>query len=204
MSPRLARTALALTAALALTPVAAPAHADSPGPDVSVQRQLAETYAVTAKYAYEPNALADGYVAHDCTVDRSGQGAMGYHYFNPGHFGSLDPKVPGGLLYEDDGHGGRRLVGVEWVVPLSGKNMPRPHMLGHDFQGPMPGHYKGMPTHYDLHVWLYKPNPSGLFFPWNPDVKCPSTTATSGTSGTGGMSGTSGMSGMSGMGGASH
>jgi hypothetical protein len=172
MSSRLAKAAVALAAAVALTPVAAPAHADPPDPDVSVQLQLAETYSVT-----------DGYVAHDCTVDRSGLGAMGYHYFNPGHYGSLDPKKPGGLLYEDDGNGGRRLVGVEWVVPITDKNMPRPHMFGQAFSGPMPGHYKGMPTHYDLHAWIYKPNPRGLFFPWNPDVKCPSSTGMSGMSG---------------------
>jgi hypothetical protein len=29
--------------------------------------------------------------------------------------------------------------------------------------------------HYDLHVWLFKPNPAGLFNPANPDVKCPKT-----------------------------
>jgi hypothetical protein len=27
-------------------------------------------------------------------------------------------------------------------------------------------------SHYDLHVWLFKPNPHGLFSPTNPDVKC--------------------------------
>jgi hypothetical protein len=26
--------------------------------------------------------------------------------------------------------------------------------------------------HYDLHVWLYKPNPLGIFAPTNPSVKC--------------------------------
>jgi hypothetical protein len=31
-----------------------------------------------------------------------------------------------------------------------------------------------MPIHYDLHVWLWQHNPSGLFAPWNPDVTCPS------------------------------
>jgi hypothetical protein len=34
-----------------------------------------------------------------------------------------------------------------------------------------------MPTaleHYDLHVWLWKKNPAGLFSPTNPDIKCPS------------------------------
>ncbi len=26
--------------------------------------------------------------------------------------------------------------------------------------------------HYDLHVWLYKKNPSGVFYHANPDVDC--------------------------------
>lgn len=26
--------------------------------------------------------------------------------------------------------------------------------------------------HYDLHVWLFKPNPAGLFSHANPTVKC--------------------------------
>lgn len=29
-----------------------------------------------------------------------------------------------------------------------------------------------MPIHYDLHVWLWKANPSGMFASWNPDVTC--------------------------------
>ncbi|NMH58970.1 hypothetical protein [Alteromonas ponticola] len=31
----------------------------------------------------------------------------------------------------------------------------------------------GFPPHYALHIWLHKYNPMGLFFPWNPRVKCP-------------------------------
>jgi hypothetical protein len=37
-----------------------------------------------------------------------------------------------------------------------------------------------MPTalsHYDLHVWLWKENPAGLFSPTNPAVKCPAGAA---------------------------
>ena len=30
----------------------------------------------------------------------------------------------------------------------------------------------GMPVHYDLHVWLWKHNPSGVFAPFNPDASC--------------------------------
>jgi hypothetical protein len=26
--------------------------------------------------------------------------------------------------------------------------------------------------HYDLHVWLYRHNPAGLFSAWNPNVTC--------------------------------
>jgi len=27
--------------------------------------------------------------------------------------------------------------------------------------------------HYDLHVWLWKTNPEGVYSPTNPAVKCP-------------------------------
>ena len=28
------------------------------------------------------------------------------------------------------------------------------------------------PIRYDLHVWLQKRNPSGVFAQWNPEVSC--------------------------------
>jgi hypothetical protein len=43
---------------------------------------------------------------------------------------------------------------------------------GQSFDGPMPGHNPDMPVHYDLHVWLYKYNPAGLFAAWNSRVNC--------------------------------
>jgi hypothetical protein len=30
----------------------------------------------------------------------------------------------------------------------------------------------GFPAYYDLHVWLYRDNPSGMFAPYNPAVTC--------------------------------
>jgi len=36
----------------------------------------------------------------------------------------------------------------------------------------MPGHFAGMPVHYDLHVWLWKHNPAGMFAEWNPGLSC--------------------------------
>jgi hypothetical protein len=29
-----------------------------------------------------------------------------------------------------------------------------------------------LPTFYSLHVWLYLPNPSGVFNDWNPNLPC--------------------------------
>jgi hypothetical protein len=40
----------------------------------------------------------------------------------------------------------------------------------------MEGHEPLQPRglhHYDLHVWLWKNNPAGMFSPTNPAVKCP-------------------------------
>lgn len=39
----------------------------------------------------------------------------------------------------------------------------------------MEGHHPLIPTalhHYDLHVWLFKTNPAGVFSPTNPAVTC--------------------------------
>jgi hypothetical protein len=41
--------------------------------------------------------------------------------------------------------------------------------------GPMEGHEPLIPkeyVHYDLHVWLFKDNPLGMFAPTNPNVRC--------------------------------
>jgi hypothetical protein len=180
MSQRPLRTVITLVtaaaASLALSAVPAPA-ADGPA-DSKTVRDLTTAYLASVKYLDEKVALADGYVPHQCSSDPAGHGSMGYHYFNESRYGSLDPAKPSALLFEDGKDGKRKLAGVEWIVLDSDQNMKttkdRPSMFGgHKFDGPMPGHYPGMPIHYDLHVWLWKHNPSGLFNRWNPRVKCP-------------------------------
>jgi hypothetical protein len=103
------------------------------------------------------------------------KGAMGVHFLNPALIAPvLDPMKPQILLYEPDANGSLRLTGVEWFVPLA-LAKERPKMFGHEFQGPMEGHEPVMPSdlaHYDLHVWLFKDNPEGMFAPTNPAVKC--------------------------------
>lgn len=108
-------------------------------------------------------------------------GGMGVHFLNVGLLGKpLDPLKPQILVYEPVG-GKLQLVAAEWFVPLSPETKERPQLFGKPFDGPMEGHHPLMPQglhHYDLHVWLWKDNPAGLFAPTNPGVKCPKGTYT--------------------------
>ena len=102
-------------------------------------------------------------------------GAMGVHFLNVSLVGTpLDSLRPQVLIYEPV-RDSLRLVAAEWFVPVqvSGK---RPQLFGREFDGPMEGHHPIMPPelhHWDLHVWLWKDNPAGMFSPTNPAVRCP-------------------------------
>ena len=105
-------------------------------------------------------------------------GGMGIHFLNPGLMGApLDPLHPQVLLYDVEGDS-LRLIAAEWFVPLATGVKARPHLFGRPFDGPMEGHHPIMPAglhHYDLHVWLWKTNPAGMFSPTNAAVTCPKT-----------------------------
>jgi hypothetical protein len=104
-------------------------------------------------------------------------GAMGVHFINMGLVGpKLDSTKPQVLLYEIVGDK-LVLTGAEWFVPTDLAKTP-PTVLGHKLMGPMEGHAPIMPAelhHWDLHVWLWKTNPNGMFSPTNSAVKCPKT-----------------------------
>ncbi|MFG2299140.1 hypothetical protein [Streptomyces sp. NPDC048603] len=184
----LAAAAVALSLAPAVTPAAAPPARAVEGPapdplDAQAMRDMAVAIAVTAKYVDEEQALKDGYVRHgECLLNPFGPGAMGYHYVKDAYWGSTDPSKPTALVYspETDRNGKHRLYAVEWMVSDKDQDLTttedRPSMFGLPFDGPMPGHWAGMPRHYDIHMWAYKENPSGRFHNWNPAVTCPGAT----------------------------
>jgi hypothetical protein len=102
------------------------------------------------------------------------KGAMGVHFVNVTVQGAPDPMKPNVLIYEPVGKK-LRLVAVEWLVPLTTETKERPSLFGQPFMGPMEGHEPLIPkeyVHYDLHAWLFKNNPLGMFAPANPDVNC--------------------------------
>ena len=117
---------------------------------------------------------------------------------------TVDALRPDILLYLPDQNGNLELIGVEYFMvalantpdgprpwfglpndpsdpsrnqmapPPDGFATPPPSVLGHTFDGPMPGHNPSMPWHYDLHMWLWADNPAGEFAPFNPSLTCPS------------------------------
>jgi hypothetical protein len=103
-------------------------------------------------------------------------GGMGVHFLNMANVGpTLDPAKPQVLIYEPVGDK-LKLVAAEWFVPTQVVGDKPPSIFGKQLEGPMEGHQPLMPAglhHYDLHVWLWKHNPEGLFAPTNPAVKCP-------------------------------
>ncbi len=166
-------TSLALVAATLAAMLLAPAIIlAAPGEtDTEALQQLAQVRRATAKYHNVETALADGYIAAPHCVEHPVLGGMGYHYVNPSLLdGTLDPLKPELLLYAPSGNGGVRLVGVEYMVPYMGQE--HPSLFGRKFDGPMPGHEPGMPTHYDLHAWIWQANPNGTFSQFNPNVSC--------------------------------
>jgi hypothetical protein len=150
----------------------APALAEEPSPEVEAQLQA-------TRDALEPFqdpifAVRSGYFSTLGCVYYN-EGAMGVHFLNPALIGpNVDPLKPQLLVYEPDGEK-LELVAVEWLVPLATGVKERPVLFGHPFDGPMEGHEPLLPRelhHYDLHVWLWKENPEGIFHPVNPDVTC--------------------------------
>lgn len=125
-----------------------------------------DLYLSTVGCVHYDGAKMDGHMHYP-------KGAMGIHFVNLTIQGPPDPMKPNVLIYEPDG-GKLRLVAVEWLVPLAAAK-ERPSLFGQPFQGPMEGHEPLIPQsfhHYDLHAWLFRDNPLGMFSPTNPNVSC--------------------------------
>lgn len=158
-----------VTAALPALTEARPAGSKA---DRAIARELAMLRGTTARYHNVKAAIEAGYVPAEHCLEVPELGGMGIHYVNPilASDGVIDPMRPEILLYEPTKHG-LRLVGVEYFM-ASALAETTPYVFGKPFDGPMPGHEPGMPEHYDLHVWIWKNNPSGLFAQFNPKVHC--------------------------------
>jgi hypothetical protein len=168
----LARVSVLALAGLALGPTSSLAEEPSKAELDAVRNAL-------AKYRDPYVAVRDLYLSTVGCVHYDGmkvaghmeypKGGMGIHFVNLTVQGPLDPMRPNVLVYEPVG-GKLELVAAEWLVPVTVAK-ERPTLFGQPFQGPMEGHEPLIPqgfVHYDLHAWLFKDNPLGMFSPTNP------------------------------------
>ena len=146
---------------------------------------------------YAKNLASAGYTAWSpdptvtgSTCPTSTLGNMGYHRVNvPLRGGAANPAAgdavidltqPEMLLYEKTSTGAIQLVGVEYIVFKAawerdhGAGAAPPEILGHPLLASshtFPGNAAPI-DHYELHVWVWKDNPLGMFEPYNPVITC--------------------------------
>lgn len=134
---------------------------------------------------WSPDPMVSG-----STCPTSAEGNMGYHLVNVSLRGAasnptagdavIDKMNPEMLLYEKSSTGAISLAGVEYIVfkdaweRVNGANAAPPEVFGHPLIASSHTFVTGGPSipHYELHVWLYKDNPLGEFYPYNPKVTC--------------------------------
>lgn len=152
----------------------------------SLAKQLAAAHVATAKYASGlDRAKADGYQILTRMIPN-----MGYHFINPKVTG-FDVRKPPILVYLHH-NGTWQLGALEWVFPQKPVTPPLPGaqygafpaachytdgtFVPADTQAQCPATAPGTHAKFNfwhgalvtMHVWLWYPNPAGLFSGMNP------------------------------------
>lgn len=174
------------------------AAAETPAPAADpVVVAIAERYADPAAaladgFMRDPTGAC---VTADMVGLPASDGAMGVHYLHPGRLGLIpesmpidgtdgviDLAEPEVLVYEPQADGTERLVAVEYLVfqdawTAAGNTAP-PSLMGEPFVSMIDDpatemdESHGLAAHHELHVWVPRDNPSGLFAEFNPNVTC--------------------------------
>ena len=113
-------------------------------------------------------ATAEGYTPIPCASGVSG-GAMGIHYVNAAYLkdDAIDLAKPEAVMYEPKPDGKLELVAVEYITSKGPAALE-----GQLFNfNSAPNRY-GLDPFYELHVWAWRPNPTGAFADMNPNVSC--------------------------------
>lgn len=158
------------------------------GANATLVADLALARQATAKYVTNlARAKADGYGIITKMIPN-----MGYHYMN-GSIKAFNPRKPPILVYEHNGSSWQ-LAAVEWVFTAKPAKAPIPGATYGSFgagchyadgsyvpaasqsscpaTAPQSGAKFGFwhPLLITLHLWLWYPNPNGLFASYNPLV----------------------------------
>ena len=151
-----------------------PVSADASGNPAALVKLVREH---TERFKDVAVAEAEGYGLQFGCVSGPDSGAMGLHYVNFSLVGDgiLDPTRPEIVIYEPLPNGGRKLVGVDFLVfadAWHAKNERSPQVMGqlmHLIDAP---NRYGLPSFYTLHVWAWKDSPTGTFVNWHKNISC--------------------------------
>lgn len=124
--------------------------------------ELQQARSATARYRVFDNAIRDGYEDINVVVEE-----MGHHFLKATEVDAgFDPRKPEILVYEVDHAGNKKLVAVEYAIPLDlSVNAPT------GFTGNLDVWKRD--TFFQLwllHAWVWEYNPLGVFNPTNPLV----------------------------------
>jgi len=125
--------------------------------------QLDAVRDATARYRDVEKAEAAGY--HDIGLFVPN---MGWHYMKDSLVdGKFEPTKPELLVFADDPCGGkRRLVAVEYAVPLAESRRAPQGFFGQADEWDANQQFQL----WTLHAWLFEVNENGVFNPFNPRV----------------------------------
>jgi hypothetical protein len=164
---------LTAAAAMAIVLLATPSPANAGAEDLSTAR------AATARFHQIEVAKAEGYgllrdAAGIACIDNPA-GVMGIHYVKGSLVGdgSVDAATPELVVYQQLPNGELRLVANEYVVFYSlWTGSSPPSLFGQQFKLIGTPNRYGLPAFYELHAWIWKHNPDGMFKDWNPRGAC--------------------------------
>lgn len=155
-----------LAIALAYSVTVANAHGDGTYKDSPLAQKVR---AANGRFKDVSLAIAEGYAPIPCASDANGNGAMGIHYVNAAYLGDdkVDLAKPEAIMYEPMGDGSLSLIAVEYITAKGPASLE-----GQLFSFTNAPNRYGLGPFYELHVWAWKPNPTGTFADMNPNVSC--------------------------------
>jgi hypothetical protein len=167
MRLRQTRAALA-AAALVVSGLAAAAPATASQPDLDQVRR--------ATAAFHSVAIAEeaGYADSGLPCFDASTGGMGFHWVRGPLDDAPQANSPDALVYEPGPDGQLRLVGVEYLMAFDASPNQAPELFGQTF------HELDLPQFglhvWELHAWIWRPNPAGTFTDFNAHVApCPTS-----------------------------
>ncbi|NNJ41275.1 MAG: hypothetical protein HKP60_10435 [Eudoraea sp.] len=127
--------------------------------------EVSQLKAATIKYQDVDLATAEGFFDASGFVPN-----MGHHYILPSRIDeTFELNKPEILLYVPNPDSGMELVAVEYAIPI--EDMENPGSPPEGFTG-KDDVWEINPNleQWQLHVWIFRENPEGIFKPHNPAV----------------------------------